>query len=94
VKDDDEARYLIDQFNKYASWALRPIEMVFPAFAIMVAVIVFYASLVSHFFSEDPIQQLSTVFWVVFVVVLSYVLLRMIVKHQKLHIDLILRLAI
>ncbi|MCJ7505564.1 hypothetical protein MUP05_03710 [Candidatus Bathyarchaeota archaeon] len=42
--NDDEARYLIDQFNKYASWASRGAELAFSAQALAVA---FWALMIS-----------------------------------------------
>jgi len=35
--DDSEARYLIDQFNKYASWIMKGPELVIPILALIVA---------------------------------------------------------
>jgi len=35
--DDDEARYLIDQFNKYASWDVRSWEIMLSFAAVLIA---------------------------------------------------------
>lgn len=45
--DDNEARYLIDQYNKYASWGVRFFEILFPYFAVAVAIAALYFSSVS-----------------------------------------------
>jgi hypothetical protein len=42
--DDNEARYLIDQFNKYASWKARWWEIMFPFVAIILAADALYLS--------------------------------------------------
>ena len=42
--DDDEARYLIDQFNKFASWRVRFFEILFPYFAVSVTIAALYFS--------------------------------------------------
>jgi len=42
--DDDEARYLIDQFNKFASWRVRYFEILFPYLAVGVAIAALYFS--------------------------------------------------
>jgi len=43
--DDTEAKFLIDQFNKYASWAFRPSELFYSLFAVLVAVAVLITTL-------------------------------------------------
>jgi ABC-type transport system involved in cytochrome bd biosynthesis fused ATPase/permease subunit len=42
--NDDEARYLIDQFNKFASWRVRYFEILFPYLAVSVAIGALYFS--------------------------------------------------
>ena len=37
--DDSEARYLIDQFNKYSSWFLKGLEVMYPMIAVALAIV-------------------------------------------------------
>jgi hypothetical protein len=47
--DDDEARYLIDQFNKFASWRLTRWNYAYPVLTLLVAAMaVFYSLTGAH----------------------------------------------
>lgn len=45
--DDNEARYLIGEYNKYVSWRVRLFEILFPYIAAAVAITALYFSYVS-----------------------------------------------
>lgn len=61
--DDSEARYLIDQFNKYASWKARWWEIMFAFLAIIVAADALYLSSV-------PVGERFGLVWTIVAVVL------------------------
>lgn len=63
--DDNEARYLIDQFNKYASWNVRRLEPLLAYVAVSAALGVF-------FFSRNPFSDSLLNSLVIYAAVMVY----------------------
>ena len=58
--DDNEAKFLIDQFNKYASWAVRRGEVRFPFYAVIVATIAFWVTFQPNLLPEKLAWEISS----------------------------------
>jgi len=58
--DDDEAKFLIDQFNKYASWSVRRIEVALPFYAVLVATIAFWIAFQPNLLPENVAWEISS----------------------------------
>lgn len=56
---DDEARYLIDQFNKYASWRTRRQELPFVACTFGITIVAVFISLSSFLKASSPVPSLD-----------------------------------
>jgi hypothetical protein len=58
--DEDEAKFLIDQFNKYASWAVRRGEFEFPFYAMLLATIVFWVTIQPGLLPKNVVWEVSS----------------------------------
>jgi hypothetical protein len=69
--NDDEARYLIDQYNKYASWGPRPFEVLLPYVAVALALMALFSPAVSP--QESAVRTLLYGVPILTIVVLTIV---------------------
>lgn len=77
--DDDEARYLVDQFNKYVSWRVRRTELWLVEAALLVSVIALGIVLLN--------QGGLLSGWVLLIYLVAWILLILLVNIDSLRID-------
>lgn len=85
---DDEAKFLIDQFNKYASWDVRSWEVMFPFVVVIIAA---NALLVSTIKTDTWVWVITAILAVV-VLIFAWLIMRADSKKRSRHKDLLLLL--